>query len=109
MNFLLEIIDVQVVIVVIFFVGVNGVFDVLLIIKGILFFVIEQEVIDGINNIKVVILVMLVIRLFYLNVIEIVYGLIRYLINDEVIVGVNNEFFIILVKFIVVFNNVFEM
>lgn len=52
---------------------------------------------------------MLVIRLFYLNVIEIVYGLIRYLINDEVIVGVNNEFFIILVKFIVVFNNVFEM
>lgn len=52
---------------------------------------------------------MLVIRLFYLNVIEIVYGLIRYLINDEAIVGVNNEFFIILVKFIVVFNNVFEM
>lgn len=72
-------------------IGVNGIPDATMEVKGIAMIASEQEVLDGINNSKIVTPATLATRLLYPNATETKYGLTRYSTNEETLEGSDNN------------------
>ncbi|MFN0664739.1 hypothetical protein ACKWME_01675, partial [Escherichia coli] len=72
-------------------IGVNGIPDATMEVKGIAMIASEQEVLDGTNNSKIVTPATLATRLLYPNATETKYGLTRYSTNEETLKGSDNN------------------